>query len=493
MASLGEFEESGHQTVARNAFYLVLGQVTTTALAIFFSAALGRSLGARDFGIYFLIASFSTFAYVLVDWGQYYFIVREVARQPERGGILLGTALVLRTAGAALVSVPFGLVAWALGYDATTCWYSVIFIAVSLPFFLAQSYGMVFRARDLMGLDAWLSVANKFALLGLALAALAFGAGLPGVLGAQALSGVLALVIATRLYRRVACGPLRYSPETARELLVGGGTLLAATIATSIHPYIDAVIVSKLAPADVVGWFGAAKNILGTMFAPAAILGIATFPRLSRAAANRIQFKAELQTTLRPLLWLGALAAIGTYLFADDAIAIVYGRQHFAPSGIILRVYAPAFLLLFVNVLLGNALFALHRARTFSVVKAASVAVGAALDLVLIPVFQQRMGNGEIGAIAAFGLSEIVVFAGVIFVLRREGIRLGLSVDMARALASAALTLLLFQWLPPLPFLVGLPTCVIAFSLCSLGVGLVRRSDVRLFRALLLRERYGAA
>jgi len=47
---------------------LVLGQVTTTALAVVFSAALGRSLGARDFGLYFLITSFATFAYVIVDW-----------------------------------------------------------------------------------------------------------------------------------------------------------------------------------------------------------------------------------------------------------------------------------------------------------------------------------------------------------------------------------------------------------------------------------------
>ena len=489
MTSLAEDAENRHETVARNAFHLVLGQATTTVLGILFSAVLGRSLGASDFGVYFLIASFSAFAYVLVDWGQQFLIVREVARLPQRGGLLLGTALVLRTAGAALVAVPFGLVAWALGYDATTCWYSIIFIAVSLPFFLAQSYGFVFRARDLMGLDAWLSVANKFALLGLALAALALGAGLPGVLAAQALAGLFALVIATQFYRRVACEPLRYSPKIARELMVSGGALLAAAVSTNIHPYIDAVILSKLAPAEVVGWFGAAKNILGTMFAPAAILGAATFPQLSRAAADRDRLTVEVRAALRPLLWLGALAAIGTYLFADDAIAIIYGRRHFEPSAIILKVYAPAFLLLFVNVLLGNALFALHRARAFSVVKMASVIVGTSLDLAFIPFFQERMGNGGIGAVAAFGLSEIVVCAGLILVLRREGVRLGLSVDMARALASAGLTLLLFQWMPPLPFLVGFPTCVIAFLLFSLGVGLVRRSDFKLFYVLLIKER----
>ena len=130
------------------------GELSATRKIVLFSAALGRTLGARDFGVYFLISSFAAFAYVLVDWGQQLYVIREVARQPERGSLLLGTTLVLRAAGAALVVVPSGLAAWALGYDAITCWYAVVFIVVSLPFFLAQSYGMVFRARDRMGLDS---------------------------------------------------------------------------------------------------------------------------------------------------------------------------------------------------------------------------------------------------------------------------------------------------------------------------------------------------
>jgi O-antigen/teichoic acid export membrane protein len=488
LAVQAEGEEGGHGTVARNAFYLVLGQAMTAALAIVFSAALGRTLGASDFGLYFLITSFAAFAYVLVDWGQQFYVIREVARQPERGSVLLGTALVLRTAGAALVAIPSGLAAWALGYDPITCWYSVIFIVVSLPFFLAQSYGMVFRARDRMGLDAWVSVANKIALLGLALAALALGRGLPGVLVAQALAGLLALAIATWLYRRVTTGPLRYSPQIAREVLLGGGAFFTFSAVSSIQPYIDVVILSKLAPVDVIGWYGAAKNILGTIFAPALILGAASFPRLSRVAANGGPFKAEVRAALRPILWLGALAAIGTYLFADDAIAIVYGRQHFGPSGIIVKVYAPGFLLLFVNTLLGYALFALQRAKAFSVVKMGSLVFSTVLELVLIPIFQQRMGNGGIGVVAAFVAGEFVVFGGALFLLRQQRAAPAIAVDMARALGSAALTFLVFWWMPPLPFLVGAPLCVIVFLLCSVAVGLARNSDVQLFRALLRKE-----
>jgi O-antigen/teichoic acid export membrane protein len=489
---------SGHATIARNAFYLVLGQATTTALAIVFSAALGRTLGVRDFGVYFLISSFSTFAYVLVDWGQQFYIIREVARSPERGSELLGTALVLRTIGTALVAIPSGLVAWALGYDASTCWYTVAFIAVSLPFFLAQSYGMVFRGRDRMGLDAWVSVANKIASLALALAALGLSTRLPGVLVAQALAGGIALIIATQLYRRVTTGSLHYSSQIAREVLVGGGALFTVIAASNVQPYIDVVILSKLAPADAVGWYGAAKNIMGTMLAPALILSAASFPRLSRAGANQLlgppgaamgSFKTEARAALRPILWLGALAAVGTFLFADDAISIVYGHSHFGPSGMILKVYAPGFFLLFMDILLGYALLALGRGTAIAVVKVASLAVSTALELALIPIFQQRTGNGGIGVVASFVASEVVVFGGAIFLLPRGSLGPDVAVDMARALGSAALTLLLFRWMPRFPFFVGVPVCLIAFLLCSVALGLVRRGDLQLFSALLRKER----
>ena len=245
------------------------------------------------------------------------------------------------------------------------------------------------------------------------------------MLVAQALAGFLALALAARLYRRVTTGPLRYSPEIAREILVYGGAFFIYTAIGNIQPYIDVVIFSKLAPADAVGWYGAAKNIMGTIMAPALIVGAASYPRLARTAANGGPFKAEVRAALRPILWLGALAATGTFLFADDAIAIVYGQQDFGPSGMILKVYAPGFFLLFIDVLLGYSLFALGRVTAFSMVKAASLVVSTALELVLIPIFEQRTGNGGIGVVAAFVASEIVVFGGAILSARAWNPRAG--------------------------------------------------------------------
>ena len=70
--------------------------------------------------------------------------------------------------------------------------------------------------------------------------------------------------------------------------------------------------------------------------------------------------------------------------------------------------------LLFIDVLLGYSLFALGRVTAFSVAKAASLVVSTALEFVLIPIFEQRTGNGGIGVVVAFVASEFVVFGGAI-------------------------------------------------------------------------------
>jgi O-antigen/teichoic acid export membrane protein len=169
---------------------------------------------------------------------------------------------------------------------------------------------------------------------------------------------------------------------------------------------------------------------------------------------------------------------------ADSAISLVYGRQHFGEAGSILKVFAPGLFLVFVDVLFGNALTALGRATAFAVAKVGSVLLSTGLDLVLIPLFQRRTGNGGIGVVLGFVASEIVVFGGAALLMPRGSLRPGVAVDVLRALASAGITAVLFHWLPPLPMAIGVPMCVLAFALCALAFGLIRRSDLSLLKAL---------
>jgi O-antigen/teichoic acid export membrane protein len=474
--------------VARNAFHLVLGQVATTAIAIVLSAALGRSLGAGDFGIYYLITTVSVFGYVFVEWGQGLLVIREVARSPSRAGDLLGTALANRAAFALLVVVPSAVAARTLGSDSRVPWLAAALIVATLPQSMGTAVGMVFRGHDRMGRDAAVSVVNKALALCLVLPALKLGAGLPGVVAAQALAGVAALALAVRLLRPLAVGPLHVSRATSRELLAGGAPIVALTAAISAQPYLDAIILSRLVPHEAIGWFGAARNILGTLMAPAMILGNASYPRLARASAAPATLGHEVRAAMRPMLWLGALAGVGTYLFAHPVVELIFGARGFAPAGTILQVFAPGLFLLFLDILFGTVIYAIGSGTAFAVAKILSVALGAGLDFLLIPIFQSRTGNGGIGVMVSFAASEVVVFVGSMIALRRRRLlHWSAAADVARALASAGATLLAVFLLPPLPIWAGIPLCVALFAAASLATGLAGLRDVELVRALLRR------
>ncbi|HMK73089.1 MAG TPA: oligosaccharide flippase family protein [Myxococcaceae bacterium] len=478
--------------LARNALYLLIGQAATLALGFVFNGFVAK-IGVEGYGLYFLINSFASFALVLVDWGTQFFGIREVAREPERGGELLGTSLVLRAAGGVLVALPTGIAAWALGYDRRTILYSVAFLAASIPLFVSQSYGMVFRGRDRMDLDAAVSVANRAAGVLLVLLGLfALHRGLGSVIAVQGIAGLVALGLAVWLHRQVATGRLHFSRAAARQLLAGGTAIVAMTVAVYVQPYVDAVLLSKMVPQEALGWYGAAKNFMGQLLAPALIVGTAAYPRLSRASRDPAAFRAEVALAQRPMLWLGGLASVGTWLFADVAIDIFELLAHdragqYRQAGIILKVFGLGLFLTFVDILLGTALTALGRARAFAVAKVGNLVLAVGLELLLIPYFQARTGNGGLGVTVAGVLAEVVIFVSVLLLMPRGSVGVAIFLDGARALASALGTFLVLTLLPSVTPWVGIPLCIAVFVVLSAAVGLVRRGDLAVFRAMFRR------
>jgi polysaccharide transporter, PST family len=469
--------------LARNAFFLLLGQVGSTVLSIVLSAALGRSLGAADFGVYFLLVTMSTFAYVVVEWGQNTYLLREAARRPEAAGALLGSALAFRGLAAGAATLLSALWARMLGYDATIQALSALIVLCALPLALSQPYTCLFRAKDRMDFDAVITVAAKAATVAATLLLLWFGGHLTSVIAAQGLGGGLALATAVYLARRLRLARPYVSRESLRELASGGTPIAVFFVAMAVEPYLASIVLSKLAPAVVVGWYGAARNILGVLLAPATILVAAAFPRFCRSASRPAELRLDIQTTIRPLLWLAALGAVGTYLFAGFAVSTIYGPGRFAPAVGVLQVYAPAFLIFYLDMLLATVVTALGKMKELAVAKLASVGVSITLALVLVPLCQQRFGNGGLGLAVAFGLSELVMLGGCWYQLPRGALGRDVLLDLGRALLAGAGILAIFSLLPPVSPWASLPGSVLGYAALSLGLGLIRKADLVRLRA----------
>ncbi len=469
--------------MVRNVFHLGLGQVASTVLTVLLTAAIARTLGASDFGLLYVVTSIATFTYVLVDWGHAAYVTREVARHPERTGELIGTVLALRAAMALLMGGFAVATTWVLGYDLRTRTLAALMIIAWLPTTSGLSYSWAFRGWERMDCDALINSVPKFTALILSLICLSLGGRLLALILVSAVSGTITLVLAIALYWRLRLPPLRVTRATGRELIRGGAPMLAIALIVAVQPYIDANVLYKLAPRGVVGWYGAAWGIAGTLVAPATILTATMYPRLSRASNDLDTFKRALRNAFRPLLLVAVLGAVGTYLFADFAVGIVYSRQKFGPAGGILRAFAPALLLVYIDLLLGNAILASGRAGWLAIAKVTAVVVMTALEFVLIPLCQARFANGGIGIMLAMTAGELVIVASALLMIR-DFVDGRMVIDFLRGLLAGAATVWLMRLLPPVTPFIGIPVCVLAFLGMSIAIRLVNRSDLELLAAM---------
>jgi O-antigen/teichoic acid export membrane protein len=471
----------------RNLIHLGLGQGATTVLTILLGAALARMLGPSDFGELFLLTSIATFAFVIVDWGYGTYIVRETARNPARAGELLGTALAVRAATAVVVAVMAVLTTWALGYDMRTRLLTGMLILGWLPQYLGLSFGWVFRAIERMDRDAILNVMLKLATLVGSFICLQLGGRLMALIVVWTVAGSLTLVLALMMYRRSRLPGIVMTIPTARELLRGGASMFVITLAVGVEPYLNANILYKMAPHTVVGWYGAAWNIAGTLLAPATIIGAAMYPRLSMAAGNAGEFKRAFEVSFRPLLLLAVLGAVGTYLFADVAVGLIYGLRGFRPSTDILRAFAPVLLLMYVDVFLGMAIFAAGKAGRLASVKLIAVVLTVGLVLALVPLCQRRFDNGGLGVMYAMAFGEVLMLLAAGSLIRETVDRRTIA-DVGRSVAAGAATLLLMKALPAFTPLLAIPACVLSFGGLSYLLGAVRISDIEMVSAAFRRR-----
>jgi O-antigen/teichoic acid export membrane protein len=470
--------------LARNAFFLLLGQIGSTVLAIVLNATLARTLGAADFGIYFLLVTMSTFAYVVVEWGQSALVVREAARRPEATGELLGSALSFRVGVAALAVVATGLVTRLLGYDGRTQALSALMVCCSLPLALSQPYTYLFRGRDRMELEAAVTVIAKAAVVAGTVLVLVLDGHLVGVVLAQGVGGLAALVAAVLFARRIGIARASGTWSGVRSLASQGTAIAAFFVIVAAEPYLHAILLSKLAPAVTVGWYGAARNIMGVLLAPATILSTAAFPQFARAG-SREELLHAIRQTLRLLLGLGALGAVGTYLFADVAVSLIYGHGKFDPAARVLQLFAPVLLVFFIDMLFASVVTATGKTPRLAVAKIASVAASTLLAVQLVPYCQEHFGNGGLGLVLAFGASEVVMVLTFLALVPKGALDRGMLADVLRTLLVAAATLTLFRALPPLPPFVAVPATIAVFTGLTFAVGLVSRRDLERIGTLL--------
>jgi lipopolysaccharide exporter len=170
----------------------------------------------------------------------------------------------------------------------------------------------------------------------------------------------------------------RLSLDRRHELLVFSGWVFAGYVAQVIHHQAERIVVGRIAPAPVVGFYSVSKD-LSSIFTLeiATALNRVTFVTSARETRPLHQQEDRLRTMLGAYALIVAPIGLGLAAVADDALAVLLGTQ-WAGAAPLLMVMAPSSALYAVHKLIASTLQALGQP-----VRAAALSGCGALTLLI--------------------------------------------------------------------------------------------------------------
>jgi O-antigen/teichoic acid export membrane protein len=403
--------------VIKNASILMTSQLITWGLTLLLTIFLPRYLGAAAVGEFVLANSIWSIMGLLIGFGMDTLLTKEIARQPERTPMLVGTSLGLRAVLFLLSCAPIALYLHFMAYPSSTVY--LIWI-VGLSTLLSQLF--LASQAALQGLEAmhYTSIASIISkaintVFGITVIILGYGIyaiGFTYVISA-AVSSVLLLSFLARYYKP----SFRIQPEQARSMLRMSFPYMLSGLGLVLYGQVDVLIISALVDPKQLGWYGAASQLYGTfMFIPV-IMTAAVFPLLTRTYANAPDALPKmLRKSFDMMLLFGIAIGLGLCAIGSPIVVLLFGPA-FAQSGPILSLMGIVLIFMYQNVLIGQFLISTDRQNSWTVIMIIATAITIPIDLILVPWCQKTFGNGALAGPMSFIVTEFGMAAVGIYLL----------------------------------------------------------------------------
>lgn len=398
------------QSVAKNTTVMMFSQVVTWASSFVLMLYLPRYLGSETYGQLFLAISLTAIFQIVIEFGGGYFIAKEVSRDAEQVPVLLSNSVAIRFL---LWFAGFILLLWisvSLGYSQTVIALIYILGFSKLWEALGKVFYSTYQGLEMMRYPAVGAMVERVTVTGLSVLALLMGANVVVIAILMALSTLLNFAVLSTLMKKIV--PYLRFPKKEEMLRIARASVpyFVWMICSVIYYRIDAVMLSLMTPAVVVGWYGAAYRFFDVLMFLPSIFSLALLPALSKLWNNdHYALAMTTQKSLQFIIFAGIPVSIGVYAFSQEIIEFFFGAAEYGPSILLLKIFSTGLLLVYIDFVLGTALFAADRQRQWTLTAFCAMLLNPLLNYFFIPFTQVHTGNGGIGAAIATVVTEFFV------------------------------------------------------------------------------------
>jgi O-antigen/teichoic acid export membrane protein len=377
--------------VLRNALWLGLGEAAIKGGTVIVVVLIGRELGAAAVGVFSVAYAAALVAVLLLAAGQQEVLIREVARGPDRAGLLLDASMAVQRRLGRWIAAAACLLALAVP-DASLRLGLLSFVPYSVLRTLTVTAGAAFKGLDRMDVEVRARSLEMVVTISL-VAAIVF-LGLPVWAVGLAFSVGSAVGLAW-LLRSTAELPRTGEPMAATMMLREGTAFMVLSVTGQlVNSSGRFLLVAFGVVMHEIGYLGAAGTMVWAMVTLPQLGAVAVYPSFSRLAESGASpRKAGIWAALAGIGG-GLVCAVLLHTFAGPVTALAFGGG-FAGAVPLLERLAFALPGAFAAMTLGAVFASWRLQRRTMVLYLVALAVGLTVNLALIPAM------GVMGAVLA--------------------------------------------------------------------------------------------
>lgn len=391
--------------IVSNIGWLTFEKFFRLGLGLVVGVAVARYLGPSQYGILQYATSLMSFMGAFVYLGLSGLVIRDLVKEPEKQGLLLGTTFGMKFLGS--IAGYIAILAIAFTAHADSIELRVLAI-IGLTLFLKpfQVIDFWFQSKTMSKYSVGARSLSFFILVITKLLLVYFAADLVTFAVAVTLELVLAVIFLLRAFFKQgqSIKGWSFTFQKAKSLLSQSWIIIISGFLATVYLKIDQLMLRWLIGTEEVGIYSVAVTFSEVWYFIPNIVCVSIYPTLIKQKQNAPKaYQQNLQRTLDTLFGIALIVASAMTLVGPFAINLLYGEPY-QKAGLILTIHIWAGLFIFMRALFSKWVF-IEDLLIFSL---ATHGLGAIINLVanylLIPDFGGQ--GAAIATLASYAVSS---------------------------------------------------------------------------------------
>jgi len=319
------------QTMAKNVFWLGIGQFGSRLIRSAITIYSARLLGATEYGIFSYALGIASFFTVFSDIGTSVILTREVAKEPEKQRNYFATVFIIRTF--LLVFTAVLLIAIAPRFiKIEKAAYLMPFVALLtvLDGFRDFAYSF-FKGKEKMELEAIVTFAVNLAVTVFGFIALSISPISATLLKVYIAGSLIGFLMTVYLLREEYRGIIKYfSKKLIKSIIQAAWPMAAGGLVGAFMSNVDILMLGWWRTASEIGFYSVGQKIVGMLYIIGGLIPTAIYPAISRIIQenNKERISSVISKTMIMVLLMAIPLSIGGVILADQIIKLVFGANY---------------------------------------------------------------------------------------------------------------------------------------------------------------------